>query len=288
MVALLLVACAGTTSQEPAEGPQPESASLASSKLALTTATSGATLCAELRDTVGGLCPDITEEAPRHLGIQRAQQMEWLRFSSTHWNEGPGTLQIHGGGQTGPCQVEEAGSLIDTICTFATQEILNAAGQVVYTSPAGVALFHPAHNHWHQDKVADFKIHAGSVDGPIVGQATKVTYCLIDFDAATGLTSAKTYIDCNADLQGISPGFGDEYHHSTEGQEIEITRMPAGIYYITHEADPSNKWLEWSDSNNTSWTKFQITRDSGSGNANLTVLEESSCTGLACGNTSNR
>lgn len=260
-----------------------DSESLATSKQALT----GAEICAQL-SALGGLCPDITEEAPRHLSLQRAQQKEMLRFSSTHWNEGPGTLQIRGGGQTAPCQVEEAGTLIDSICTYSTQEILNAAGQVVYTQPAGVAVFHPTHHHWHQDKVADFVLRAGSLTGPIVGQATKVTYCLIDFDAVTGLSNEKTYIDCNADLQGISPGYGDEYHHSTPGQEIDVTTVPAGIYYLTHEADPSNKWLESNDTNNTSWVKFRLTRDSGSGNGNLQMLEESACTGLGCGNTSNR
>lgn len=251
-------------------------------------ALTGAALCAQLKATVDGRCPDITEEIPGHLNVQRAQQREWLRFSSTHWNEGQGPLQIHGGGQTGPCQVEEAGVLIDTICTFSTQEVLNGAGQVVYTQPAGVALFHPTHNHWHQDKVADFVLRAASLNGPIYGQATKVTYCLIDFDAPNGLKSTKTYIDCNADLQGISVGYGDEYHHSTHGQEIEITSVPEGIYYLTHEADPSNKWLELNDSNNFSWVKFSITRGAASGNANLTILEESPCTGLACGNSSNR
>lgn len=247
----------------------------------------GAALCAELA-AIGGLCPDITEEAPQHLSLQRAQQEEWLRFTSTHWNEGEGPLQIRGGGQTGPCQIEEAGTIIDSICTYSTQEVLDADGQVVYTQPAGVALFHPEHHHWHQDLVADFVLRAGSLDGPIVGQATKVTYCLVDFDAWNGLGSTATYADCNAELQGISPGFGDEYHHSTEGQEIEVTNTPAGVYYLTHEADPSNKWLESSDANNTSWTKFELQRTSGSGNGKIVILEESACTGLACGNTSNR
>lgn len=250
---------------------------------------SGPELCAELEASAGGLCPDITEEAPRHLNIQRAQKMEWLRFTSTHWNDGDGPLQIRGGGQIDACQIEENGHVIDSVCTFSTQEILNAAGQVVHQQPAGVALFHPDHNHWHQDNVADFVLRSGSLTGPIVGKATKVTYCLIDYDSAgNGITNDKTYFDCNEELQGISVGFGDEYHHSTHGQEIEITTAPAGIYFLTHEADPTNKWLELDDSNNTSWTKFQLRRDSNSGNGSIDVIAESPCTGLACGNTSNR
>ncbi len=250
---------------------------------------SGAALCAELQATSGGLCPDVTEEAPGKLNIQRDHQREWLRFSSTHWNEGLGPLQIRGGGQTQPCVVEENGLLINTICTYAQQEILDANRDVVHQQPAGVAMFHPEHNHWHQDKVADFVLRLGSLDGEILGKATKVTYCLIDYDAGgNGLTNDKYYFECNADLQGISVGFGDEYHHATHGQEIEITSAPPGIYYLTHEADPANKWLELDDSNNTSWAKFVLTRDSGSGNASIKWIEDSPCTGLACGNTSNR
>lgn len=249
----------------------------------------GAELCAQLEATSGGLCPDITEEAPAHLNIKRAQQQEVLRFTSTHWNEGRGPLQIRGGGQVQPCQVDENGVIIDTLCTFSSQEILDANRNVVYSQPAGVAMFHPEHNHWHQDNVADFVLRAGSLDGPIVGKATKITYCLIDYDnGGNGLTSEKNYFECGADLQGISPGFGDEYHHATHGQEIDITSVPPGVYYLTHEADPTNKWLELSDANNTSWSKFNLRRDSNSGNAAIDWIENSPCTGLACGNTSNR
>jgi hypothetical protein len=252
-------------------------------------ALTGAEQCADLAASVGGLCPDITEEAPAHLNIQRAHGREVLRFTSTHWNEGAGPLQIRGGGETEPCVIEEGGTLIDSICTFSTQEILDASRTVVHSQPAGVALFHPEHNHWHQDNVADFVLRAGSLDGEVVGQATKVTYCLIDYDAGgNGLTAEKFYFECNADLQGISVGFGDEYHHATHGQEIDITTIPPGIYYLTHEADPTGKWLELDDDNNTSWVRFEIRRDSGSGNASLTELGTSACTGLACGNTSNR
>ncbi len=249
----------------------------------------GADVCAGLEATVGGLCPDITEESPAHLNIKRAHQRELLRFTSTHWNEGLGPLQIRGGGSTQPCQVEENGTIIDSICTFATQEILDANRQVVHQQAAGVAVFHPEHNHWHQDNVADFVLRRGTLDGAIAGKATKVTYCLIDYDAGgNGLTAAKTYFECNADLQGISVGFGDEYHHATHGQEIDITTAAPGIYYLTHEADPTNKWLELDDSNNTSWAKFSLTRTSNSGNGQIEWLENSPCTGLACGNTSNR
>jgi hypothetical protein len=95
---------------------------------------------------LGGLLPDIIDETPKHLAVQNTRQREFLRFSTTHWNFGDGTLQIRGGGQESPCVVDG----ITTVCTFAMQEILDTNGQLVALHPAGVALFHPEHNHWHQ------------------------------------------------------------------------------------------------------------------------------------------
>lgn len=244
------------------------------------------------------LLPDIVEEPPRHLNVQRAQQEEWLRFTSTHWNGGFGPLQIRGS-DVRPCTIEENGVQLTTDCTYATQEVFNSSGQLVYTQPAGTAIFHVDHNHWHQDNVANFVLRSGSLTGPIVGQATKITYCLIDYDHSANLSnnSGKTYFECGADLQGISVGYGDEYHHSTHGQEIEITTVPAGTYYLTHDADPVNKWAETRDDNNFSWVKFTLTRDASSNQAKIEIVEESACTGLAsnplfadiaCGNTSNK
>src|SRR5205085_231242 len=93
------------------------------------------------------LYPDVVEVVPSHLAIQNDHQREWLRFSTTHINVGKGNLQIRGGGQIAPCVID---GIAYAQCTVATQEILDANGTVVATHPAGVAFFHPEHNHWHQ------------------------------------------------------------------------------------------------------------------------------------------
>src|SRR3954453_6057732 len=40
--------------------------------------------------------PNVVEEVPSHLGIENDHQREWLRFTTTHINLGPGNLQIRG------------------------------------------------------------------------------------------------------------------------------------------------------------------------------------------------
>src|SRR5215216_3730764 len=86
--------------------------------------------------TPAAVYPDIVEEIPSHLGVQNDHQREWLRFSTTHINLGPGNLQIRGGGQIAPCVID--GEQLDQ-CTVATQEILNSSGRVALTHLAGVA-----------------------------------------------------------------------------------------------------------------------------------------------------
>jgi hypothetical protein len=230
---------------------------------------------------LGGLLPDIIEEVPKHLGVQNAQQRELLRFSTTHWNFGNGPLQIRGGGEQSPCLVDG----VATVCTFAMQEILDASGQVVARHPAGVALFHPEHNHWHQSAVTEFAVRLTPDGAPVGSRQLKTTFCLIDYDWSDLVLhgrETKVYWDCGADLQGISVGYGDEYHHAIEGQSIDITGLAAGIYYLTNDADPEQHWLETSDTNNGSWVKFRLSRKGA--NPEVTVLETSGY----LGNSSNR
>ena len=83
------------------------------------------------------LLPDVIEEVPSHLQVQNTQQREWLRFTTVHVNIGAGNLQIRGGGQVAPCDID--GIHYDQ-CTVATQELLDPNGGVVATQPAGPSL----------------------------------------------------------------------------------------------------------------------------------------------------
>ncbi len=236
------------------------------------------------------LYPDVVEEIPSHLQIQNDHQREWLRFNTTHINLGKGNLQIRGGGQVAPCTID--GTVYDQ-CTIATQEILDANGNVVLTHPAGVAFFHPEHNHWHQSAVASFKIMKSDPrTGTEVATGVKITFCFVDvkFTGVTGKekrATPRTYFECNGDFQGLSVGWGDEYHQSTPLQELEVTGLAEEDYYLTHEADPENHWLEGPDSsspgenNNFAWVKFHLSRRGA--NPEITTLGHSPCTGAACG-----
>src|SRR5262245_16569116 len=229
------------------------------------------------------LYPDIIEQIS-HLQIQNEHQREMLRFSTTHINLGDGPLQVSGGGQVAPCVID---GIAYEQCTFSTQEVLDAARNVVFSQPAGVAFFHPQHNHWHQSGVARFEVRQDTLDGPLVSNGVKITFCLVDTDQTDMVKqgSNRYYFECNAELQGISVGWGDDYHQSTPLQELDITGAPAGIYYLTHKVDPENHWVETNETNNFAWVKFRLTRQGA--NPKITVLGQSACDAVTCGTPSN-
>lgn len=220
--------------------------------------------------------PDVIEEVPSHLQIQNTQQGEWLRFTTVHINVGEGNLQVRGGGQVEECEID--GTPYEQ-CTVATQELLDASGTIVGTQPAGSAIFHPEHNHWHQSAVAEFAVRT-TLYGPDLVAGAKITFCFVDveFTGATGSlkkAQPRTYFECNGDLQGLAAGWADSYHQSTPLQELDITGLPAGTYYLTHLADPDNHWLESDEFNNFTWVQFQLSRKGA--NPEVRVLDHSPC-----------
>ena len=158
--------------------------------------------------------------------------------------------------------------------------------------PPGVVFFHPEHNHWHQSAVAEFAIKTGNpFSGPRVATGVKITFCFVDvvFIGPTGADKKllpSRYAECNGPFQGLAAGWGDAYHQSTPLQELEVTGLPAGEYYLTHEADPDNHWLEGpspmsaGEQDNFAWLKFRLSRTGA--NPEITELAHSPCSGATC------
>jgi hypothetical protein len=209
---------------------------------------------------LGGLIPDVIEQVPTGLFVEQDTDRSLLRFSTTHWNFGNGPLQVRGGDDIAPCVLD---GVPFTECTYAVQEIVNAAGIVVGQHPAGAAIYHPTHNHWHQDSVVTYAIRR-TLNGPAVGPVgTKTSFCLIDVRSSVRATSKeRTFVACNADRQGVSVGWGDQYTWDTSGQSLDVTALRSGDYYLTFDADPDQHWIEKRDDNNRSWVKFRMVRRS--------------------------
>jgi hypothetical protein len=231
--------------------------------------------------TTAALYPDLQTAVPHKFTVQNNQQREFLRFANLIANTGEGDLRLH------------PESNITTGITTGWQDLLDAAGNVVSSQPVSEFVFHPAHNHWHITDVALFEFRVardngtgGNYGSVYANQSIKTTFCLIDWVKLEGnsTTTERKYWDCNPEaLQGISAGWGDQYHHQLEGQELEFTGAKPGVYYLVSIANPDGSFLETNTTNNTAWTSVRITRDS-QGNAKVTKVANSPCsTPRMCG-----
>jgi hypothetical protein len=241
-----------------------------------------------------GWLPDIRATALTHLQIQNAQQREMLRFSNAIANTGSGTWQVRRGTLiSDPEQIAYAESLgLDPGQLAVTaQELLNADGTIAaVVEDAALSELHPEHKHFHIGETAEFGVERFDPTSqrwdPITGmEVVKTTFCLIDvnriekvsgsdpdhYDIIKSPANANLYNDCFADVQGIQAGWIDRYNHSLQGQEVDITDLPAGTYRIISTVNPAGWFLESDYSNNTGWTSFNLSRDSN-GNAKLRTI----------------
>lgn len=222
----------------------------------------------------GGLLPDLKTDVPSHLQLVNKQQKEVLRFSNGVANTGEGPLQVRPVIPSGdPSQTQDA-----------VQQILDADGNVVQEAVVSQYVFHPTHNHWHIGDVALFEVRAGSPAGPVVGTSVKITSCLIDWIKISDNSPSheRVYWECNADFQGISPGWIDQYHQSLDGMGVDVTGIPAGRYYLVSTANPLGAFIEEDETNNAAWVSFDLTRDSN-GNAKIREVGHSACEPGLCG-----
>jgi lysyl oxidase len=225
-------------------------------------------------NTNGGLIPDLQTVVPQHLELVNAQQHEVLRLTNGIANTGDGVWQMV---PVIPADKDSPQK--------ANQQFLDASGNIVATCSTGsVSIYHPAHKHFHISGVASFAVHSGKVDGPIIGESLKVTSCLIDWVRLEGNSpdSERGYSSCDSGVQGISPGWVDQYHMALEGQSIDITGSPVGTYYLVSKSNPDGFFIEKSLKNNEAWVKFNLLRDSN-GNPKIEITGHSACSGGLCG-----
>jgi Lysyl oxidase len=228
--------------------------------------------------------PDLVTMIPQQLQIvnpAKGSKREVLRFSNGIANIGDGPWRMRPEFPTfDPSQPQTA-----------IQELLDStdsSGDIAYEAVVSQFEFHPEHNHWHIDGVALYEVRASnglptphdSDIGPVVGgNAIKTTFCLIDWvrlegSSNNGKNTDRVYWDCFGSHQGISVGWADQYHHATDGQELDLSRLPEGRYYLVSTANADRVFLERNYTNNRAWVAFTLIRFS-QGNAKLVIVGDS-------------
>ena len=126
----------------------------------------------------------------------------------------------------------------------------------------------PTHAHWHLLGFMRYELR--SADGRRVLRDRKTGFCLGDryklpFQVAGAPQTAVYRDECGRNQpealkmrEGISIGFGDNYKPHLEGQEFEITDLPAGRYVLVHRVNPRRVLRESNYRDNASSLAFGL------------------------------
>jgi hypothetical protein len=120
-----------------------------------------------------------------------------------------------------------------------------------YTDKVGCFEYHEAHDHWHLQDFAQFRLETADGD-PIDGiePSRKIGFCIFDNQhsfpgpgsPASGFYSGS---GCNGgdpgtgpEVMGLSSGWGDLYSAGLPGQRLNITGINRGTYCLALLANP--------------------------------------------------
>jgi hypothetical protein len=204
------------------------------------------------------------QQPPLDIGVVQSSASYRLGFNSAVENHGDGPLIVKGrrASTTSPMVADQEVKLSGTTSTQTYQGI----GSMQYYVP---------HDHWHYLGFDRYELRRPS-DYGLVAPDQKAGFCLgdrytpgpggtrngdpqppgpyTDVACAPGNTQALSL------TEGISVGFGDEYHPQLEGQYIDITRLRAGRYTLRHHVNPDRRLRESSFENNFASVAIELSR----------------------------
>lgn len=175
-----------------------------------------------------------------------------LRLSQLTANIGQGMLYFWGGANNGD----------GTQDVF--QKIFQSGGGS-YDVQAGTFVYHSGHGHVHFEGWAIYRLREilpGEGVGAVVATGGKTSFCVYDNTihdpSLPGFDWNGEFWNCGGGVQGLGIGWGDTYDLTTEGQNIDVTDVPPGEYWLEAEVDPDSSIIELDDGNNIARIKVTI------------------------------
>ncbi|MCC6615233.1 MAG: hypothetical protein IT320_17295 [Anaerolineae bacterium] len=176
-------------------------------------------------------------------------------MANTPWNSGQGALEVRG--EFNPATEQ----------TIVRQRIYAADGSFMECG-IGEFVWHPYHNHFHFADFALYQLWSLTPEGEsasVVATSSKLSYCLMDTNVidreSPSFSWRRPYRGCNRYIQGMSSGWGDKYDAYLEGQSLDITGLPDGVYKLVSTSNPIPRVVESDYTNNTSVIYVKLERN---------------------------
>jgi Lysyl oxidase len=219
------------------------------------------------------LQPDLVQRVPSDVSVRRRGDRVELGFESRVENHGSGPLLV-----AGKRSAAEPDMTADQVIerSDGSRVYEGDVGRIRYTRSGG-------HDHWHYLRFDRYELRRAS-DHALARPDRKTGFCLGDrYDPGRAFPgkAEKPVLegDCLKNqpgarefLQGITIGYGDDYPAYLEGQSIDVTGVPSGLYELVHRANGDRRVRESRYSNNASSVLLRI--DWSRGSKGLPRLEQ--------------
>ena len=201
--------------------------------------------------TVNDLLPDITVRRDdlydNEISVNVEPGRRHLKLSVATPNIGLGKLYLYGVLPANPDGTQDV-----------RQRVFRSDGSF-FDRLAGRFLYHPQHDHIHVEGWSQFHLRevlADSGVGAIVASGAKTSFCILDLtihdSSLPNYNPSGEFHSCTSTIQGLSVGWADIYSKDLPGQNIDITDVPDGVYWLEAVVDPDSTILEARDNNNAS------------------------------------
>jgi hypothetical protein len=205
--------------------------------------------------------PDLDQVVPSKLRVRERDGRFLLGFAAAVDNVGRAPLVVEGRRARGEPTMR--------VWQIVGGNARRVPGTLRYTVS-------PDHAHWH---FLDFeRYELRRPDGSRVRRVAKTGFCLLDtFNAAAARLPgeprhARWLGECGRHhpellrlRAGISIGFRDLYEPFLEGQDVDLTGLPAGRYLLEHRVNPARALLESDYGNNAASVLLQVRWPHGAG-----------------------
>jgi len=211
------------------------------------------------------LLPDLVQLVPRLIGVERVRERGSVRyhlgFASAVSNAGDGALVIRARRKPGER-------------TMTADQIVRLRGGGHVRRPGiGTLRYHRegGHEHWHYMGFDRYELRDVTT-GALVSPDRKTGFCLGDRYDETGWQGRRPLPpreqfrglcgmhrpNARTMLQGISPGYGDDYLPHLEGQYVDITEVPPGPYVLVHRVNADRSLVESRYGNNAASARIRL------------------------------
>jgi hypothetical protein len=224
-------------------------------------------------DSPDQLLPDLRQLEPAAISVTETAGRHRLTFLSAVENVGKGALLVEGR------RASREGD------TMSVEQIVRRVDGSSSSFPVEAELRYissETHAHWHLLGFERYELRRAA-DGELVAPDRKTGFCLGDrFDSPRELPNEPRQAvwtqECGLRSpgllrvrEGISPGYGDDYVPTLEGQYVELEGVPAGRYRLVHRVNPTRALREADYSNNSASVLLDLAWRDGA--PTVTVLD---------------